>query len=103
MDFLKRSETLHKTCFNRGGMLVAFGDEGNSCLIRLMGLNVSAVVAECAAGFYMGAAEMFGVDDIRCEVTLRSAGADFLLGWDLETEESEPDPGDSEPPVAAVQ
>lgn len=82
IEFLRRAELLHETCYSKGGMQVSIGDDLKSCQIRLRAPVFSEADMQVAAGFYSGAAGFFGEHNVTCTCELEGSGARFDMSWD---------------------
>jgi hypothetical protein len=81
IEFMRRAETLHETCYSEGGMKVTVGSDGKSCEIHLRAPYFSQVDMHVAAGFYIGAARLLGESDVTCDTTPEAGGARFVIRW----------------------
>ena len=78
--FLRRIASLHQRFFNRGAMEVRASPR--SCEILLSGAPVYPEAdMQIAAGFYIGAARNFGLENPVCDIRLGGKTASFLLRW----------------------
>lgn len=82
LGFLRRIERLHENLYSEGSMRVKVGDDGTSTEIIQFGAPMySDADLHVAAGFYEGAGQLFGHDDISCSFSKRASGARFELRW----------------------
>jgi hypothetical protein len=81
VDFLKRAEMLHATCYNKGGMKVVVADDRHSCTISLTAPSFADEDLHIASGFYIGAAELLGASNVTCESSLDNGTATLAMSW----------------------
>jgi len=81
IEFLRRAELLHETCYSKGGMKVDIGGDLKSCDIYLRAPIFSEADMHVAAGFYEGAAAFFGETGITCTCAHEGHGAHFHMAW----------------------
>ena len=82
IEFLRRAELLHETCYSKGGMRVEIGGDLKSCQIHLRAPVFSEADMQVAAGFYTGAAGFFGEKNVSCACAPENSGAHFNMSWD---------------------
>ncbi len=80
--FLERAAVLHERFYRPGRMLVELGDDEASARVRLTDAPVySEADLHIAAGFYLGAARLLGLENAFCDFHLKPDGAHFDLSW----------------------
>lgn len=81
-QFLRRISSLHSTFYSHGDMEVTAEEGSASCEIHLTGAPLyTDADLYVAQGFYMGAAEVFGLAGVDCSLKKDANGAHFTLRW----------------------
>ncbi len=81
-SFLERASTLHRRFYSHGEMRVAVAPAGDQASVHLCEAPAySEADLHVAAGFYRGAAELFGLQSFAHHWALREDGAHFELRW----------------------
>ena len=82
VEFLSGISKLHHLFYNHGHIEVSIDPEEKGCTIRHRNKpRYAAADLHVAAGFYTRAAELHGLDGVRCRFETSGAGADFRLSW----------------------
>ena len=80
--FLRRAAVLHERFYSHGGMEVDLAPDGKSCRIVLEGAPAySEADLYIAGGFYAGAADLLGVENLDWDLSWDASGARFQLRW----------------------
>ncbi len=80
--FLEHASVLHGRFYSAGQMSVDLAEDGRRCEIRLTGAPVySEADLQVAAGFYAGAAELLGIEQLDWQLSWDQSGATYELRW----------------------
>ncbi len=81
--FLSRIQLLHQRFYSHGTMEVRVADDRRSAKILLAGApTYSDADLEVAAGFYLGAGKLLGLQNMKVDFDHAEHGAEFRLSWD---------------------